>query len=117
MTTRTEEYTAMSRELFRKAVEALEEDDLVQASEKLWGAAAQMVKAVAERRGWPHRQHRDLYRTVDRLAAETRDDGLTHLFGYASELHTNFYEHLRLRGFIEEGVGYIRELIDKLEAL
>ena len=117
MTTRTEEYTAMSRELFRKAVEALEEDDLVQASEKLWGAAAQMVKAVAERRGWPHRSHRDLYRTVARLAGETGDASLIDLFQYASGLHVNFYEHRRPRGFVQRGVGYMREFIDKLEAL
>ena len=117
MTTRTEEYTAMSRELFRKAVEALEEDDLVQASEKLWGAAAQMVKAVAERRRWRHRSHRDLYRTVDRLACETRDRRLRFLFEYASELHVNFYEHRRPRDFIEEGVVQVREFMEKLETL
>jgi hypothetical protein len=117
LTTRTEEYTAMSRELFRKAVEALDQDDLVQASEKLWGAAAHIIEAVAERHGWPHLDERDLYRTVDRLAAETGDRGLPALFAYASGLYTNSIENWRDRGFVEEGVGHIREFMEKMEAL
>ena len=40
----------MARDLLGKAHQALEDGDLIQASEKGWGAAAQAVKAVAERR-------------------------------------------------------------------
>ena len=117
MTTRTEEYTAMSRKFFREAVEALAEDDLVQASGKLWDAAAQMVEAVAERRGWPHNDHRDLYLIVERLACETGDVRLIDLFQYASGLEGNFYENWQPRGFVEEGVGQIGEFMEKMEAL
>jgi hypothetical protein len=46
--TQREKYTSASREFLAKAQEALELDDLAQASEKGWGAAAQMVKAVTE---------------------------------------------------------------------
>ena len=42
----------------------LAEGDLLQASEKGWGVAAQMVKAVAETRGWRHSTHGDLYHVV-----------------------------------------------------
>ena len=37
-----------------QANEELARDDLRQASEKGWGAASQIVKAVAEERGWEH---------------------------------------------------------------
>ncbi len=117
MTTRTEEYTAMSRELFQKAVEALAEDDLVQASWNLWESAARIVEAVAERHGWPHRDYRDFYRTVDRLVAETGDSGIAFLFAYANGLYENSFENWRSRGFVQQAVERIREFIEKMEAL
>ena len=47
----TENYTSASRDMLRKAREALAQDDLVQASEKGWGAAARIVKGVAADEG------------------------------------------------------------------
>ena len=40
--------------------------------EKGWGAAALMLKAVAEQRGWEHGKHRHLSRVASRLRAENR---------------------------------------------
>jgi hypothetical protein len=117
LTTRTEEYAAQSRELLEKGQEALSQGDLVQASEKLWGAAAQMVKSVAERRGWPHSSHRDLFRVVSQLAQETGDTRMRSLFQLADSLHTNFYENWMTREYIEDGVPQVQELISKLERI
>jgi hypothetical protein len=105
----------MSRELLGKAREALRENDLVQASEKLWGAAAQMVKSVAERRGWQHSSHRELFRVVSRLAEEAGDIEVRNLFRLADSLHTNFYENWMTQEYIEDGVGQVEEFIGKLE--
>ena len=52
MTQRTQYHDATGREFLARARAYLAEDDLLQASEKGWGAAAQMVKAAAEARGW-----------------------------------------------------------------
>ncbi len=41
--------------------------DARQASEKGWGAAAQIVKAVANSRGWQHRGHSLLFDAVGDL--------------------------------------------------
>ena len=41
-------YAVTSREFIRRAQQYLAVEDLHQASEKGWGAAAEMVKAVAE---------------------------------------------------------------------
>ena len=57
MTQDGEKYKSAGRELLEKARDELAQGDLRQASEKGWGAAAQMVKAVAERRGWRHDGH------------------------------------------------------------
>jgi hypothetical protein len=110
-----ERYTNASREFLAKAQEALAQGDLVQASEKGWGAVAQMVKAVAARRRWRHGGHADLYQVVDRLVAESGDPQLDLLFGAANGLHTNFYENWMPRGSVERGLAGVREFIQKME--
>ena len=87
------EYTQDGRHFLEKAEEALREGDLMQASEKLWGAAAHSVKAVAQRRGWGPRQPQAPLRTVTRLADDTGDTELRNLFHVANSLHSNFYEN------------------------
>ena len=116
MTTREEEYAVQSGYFLEKAVEALAEDDLAQASEKLWGAAAQVVKAAAERRGWAHGSHRDLFTAVNQLSREADDPDMRDLFQIASSLHVNFYENWLTRDFIEDGLGRIRAFIGKIQA-
>ena len=115
MTTRAEDYAAQSRQLLEEGREALGQRQLVQASEKLWGAAAQMVKAAAERRGWSHSSHRDLFSVVSRLAQETGDTHMRSLFQIANSLHTNFYENWMTGEYIEDSVEQVQELIAGLE--
>ena len=45
-------YLERSRIYLAQAAEEFDRDELGQASEKGWGAAVSMVKAVAEERGW-----------------------------------------------------------------
>ena len=86
-------YRAASRELLAQASAEIAAGDSRQASEKAWGAAAQMVKAIAQQRGWRHDSHTLLFQTAIRLAEETRDAQITDLFHIAGSLHTNFYEN------------------------
>ena len=72
----------------RQAREEFARGDLRQASEKGWGAASQMVKAVAEARGLSHRSHADLFDVVSDLKNPQLNAG----FAFANALHTNFYE-------------------------
>ncbi len=53
----TQKYNTAGRQLLDQARAELYQGDIRQASEKGWGAAAQMVEAVAKSRGWPHRHH------------------------------------------------------------
>ena len=117
MTSPAEEHSLTSHEMLAKAGDALAEDDLLQASEKLWGAAAHMVKGVAESRGWPHAGHRELFQVVNRLTEETGDRELRTLFDIANSLHINFYENWMPRDWIEDGAGRVEEFLEKLESL
>ncbi len=71
--------------------------DVLQGSEKLWGAASHAVMAVAQQRGWPMGSHRQLKIAADRLAAEYDDQSISAGFALAEKFHANFYH-----GFMED---------------
>ncbi len=103
--------------MLNQATEEWGKGDLRQASEKGWGAAAQMVKAVAANRGWDHNGHFLLRRVVDRLVQETGDSQLFTWFGVASHLHMNFYENWSSGQEVESGLHDVELFLDKLEPL
>ena len=117
MTTQAGYHTDTGREFLARARTYLGEDDLLQASEKGWGAAAQMVKAAAATRGWRHNGHRELHRAINLLAAETGDKSIRSAFGSAAALHQNFYEGWLGRESVEGYLDDVAELVEKLEAL
>ena len=110
-------YQSASRRLMTQAWDELERGDVQQASEKGWGAAAQIVKAVAEERGWRHRSHALLNEAVDRLEAERSDDNIGRLFDVASSLHINFYENWNGAGRVRRGLADMERFVDLLEPL
>jgi hypothetical protein len=109
-------YRERSRDFVVKARRELDED-LPQASEKGWGAAAEIVKAIAEERGWAHRGHRELQTAVNRLRNETGDRDLQRLFAIASDLHRNFYENWYDRPAVESGIQDVERFVAKVENL
>ncbi len=115
MTTQT--YHAASRELLGQARVELAAGDVRQASEKGWGAAAQMVKAISEKREREHRSHKALFDTVDLLVVETRDRRIHTTFHSANSLHANFYENWMSAEMVGEGLDEIEQFVDLLEPL
>ena len=91
--------------------------DYRQASEKGWGAAAQVVKAVAAERGWDHGRHGNLYQAVRRLVDETGEEDLRRLFGLAGELHSNFYEGFLAPADVEGHLADVTRFVDRVERL
>lgn len=117
MTTQVQRHQSTGRDFMANAWKCLAEDDLRQASEKGWGAAAQMVKGAAQRRKWRHRSHPSLFRVIDRLAEENGGHRLVALFRSASALHFNFYEGWMSRAAVEDGLRDVSELVERLDAL
>ena len=117
MSTRTQYHNDTGREFLASARTHLAAGDLLQASEKGWGAVAQLVKSVAEDRDWPHNGHRQLYLTIDRLADETGDPQLRDLFATASALHANFYDGWMPPKMVESSLGRVTELVAQLQGL
>jgi hypothetical protein len=111
------EYRNAGRLLLGQAKEELDKGDVRQASEKGWGAAAQIVKAIAEQRGWQHNTHGRLHQIAGSLVRETGDRDIFNLFGIASSLHTNFYENWAIHAEVDAWIQGVEQLLDKLEPL
>lgn len=112
-----ETYLELNGKYWRQAQEFLAKGDLVQASEKLWGAAAEIVKAVAASRSVSLGTHASLFEFVSKLAKEHPDWDLIDSFHVAGSLHTNFYEGWLTEDFVKRGAEVTRDFIDRLKTL
>ncbi|MXZ92490.1 MAG: PaREP1/PaREP8 domain-contain protein [Chloroflexi bacterium] len=110
-------YQTASQHLLNQARQELALGDTRQASEKGWGAAAQMVKAVAEQRGWEHKTHRHIWTTVRRLTDEGHDAALNRLFRSANHLHSNFYEDIDAPDDVADALNDVERLLNLLAPL
>lgn len=115
MTTQTRYHSDTSREFLAHARDYLADGDLLQASEKGWGAAASIVKAMAERQGWRHNTHRDLQLGVSRVAEDNRTPPLWAQFDRAQGLHANFYEGGMARDWVEDALAQVAEFVARME--
>ena len=115
--TTPQSYREASRALLAQGFAELAVGDTRQASEKGWGATAQMLKSIAEQRGWEHKGHRLIRRAASRLADETGDPEIRRLYRVADSLHINFYEDLDTVEDVATGLEDVGRLLDKLEPL
>ncbi len=114
-----EDYRQQARDFLAKSWEYLDGDDLHQASEKGWGAAAWMAKAVAETQGWEYERHGQFSVVLNNASILTGDDRLRGLRSIANELHGNFYTRKQFLDteIVRRDLGSIAELLDILEPL
>lgn len=88
---RMEEHIQTARDFLAKSDRYFTEGDRLQGSEKLWGAAAHAIMAVARRRGWRLSKHIDLRENTQALATELTEPMLFRQFKVAERFHANFY--------------------------
>lgn len=112
-------YESQAREFLAKGQEYLAAGDLHQASEKGWGAAAHMAKAVAEAQGWQYDRHADFSRVMNQAVLLTGSDRLRDLRGIANDLHGNYYERKRFLNaeIIRRDLNSMAELVALLAPL
>ncbi len=117
MAMQVQTYRDISRELLEQAFADLEQGNTRQASENGWGAAAQMLKSIAEQRGWGHQGHKLIRQAASRLADEMENDEVRRLYRVADSLHINFYEDLDTAADVAAGLEDVRQFLDLLEQL
>ncbi len=111
---KVELHLKLCEKYMREAEDFLAKKGYVQASEKAWGAASQVVKAVAAKEGRELRGHPALWEYVSKLAKELDDLELRHLWRTANALHQNFYENWMPPEEVELSVKDVKSLLEKL---
>ena len=114
----TQKYRDDSHRLLAQARAELDAGELRQASEKGWGAAALIIKAIAEQRGdWEHSRHRHFATAAARLRSEMGNRDIVRFFLSAESLHINFYEDHWPPSVISESLDDVERLLDLLDPL
>ena len=112
-----ERYEQISLHLLEQAQEELDKGDILQASDKVWGATAHAVKAVCQRMDWNHHAHNHLRAAANYVFSEFGRDDLVSAYGFLDALHTNYYEHQRVAGEVRVGINTAEFLIKELSTL
>ena len=112
-----DQHARTALDFLEKANQHYAEGDQIQASEKLWGAAAHAIMSVSLERGWPHTSHPAMKRAAERLAAEHGAPQIADRFAVAEKYHRDFY-HL----FMEDeewttDQPKVRDLVERVLSL
>ena len=113
------DYQEQARDFLAKSRGYLAANDLHQASEKGWGAASHVTKAVAVVYGWEYQQHRDFSTVLNNASRLTGNARLMDLRARANDLHNNYYarkRHLDAEA-IGEDLESVAELLELLAPL
>ena len=110
-------HTQLNGKYLQDAKKLLKEQDYPQASEKLWGATAQIIKAIALKRGKHLQSHAAIIKYVGVLSNELNDKSILISFGIANSLHQNFYEDWLIPEMVLQYAKTVEKLINKLKPL
>ena len=113
------DYRQQAHAFLTKARQYLADNDLHQASEKGWAAAAWMSKAVATTHNWQYQHHQQFGVVMDNAALMTGNNRIIELKSVAYGLHTNYYTRKRFLSAraIAQEINLMAELLTILEPL
>lgn len=113
------DYRRQARIFLARSREYLAVDDLHQASEKGWAAAAWMTKAVATAQGWEYERHGQFFPVMRRCEGVVADGRFADWWPAANLLHEFFYTR---RVFLDpemvgQRIDQVAAMLDLLEPL
>ena len=109
-----EDHARQARVFLEQSDHEFAKGDVLQASEKLWGATSHAIKAVAEQRGWDHGKNSHRRLVVRRLAEEYEEFWLRAGYAAAEQFHANFYNNFMEDDAIEDYRPIVHELVKRL---
>ena len=92
------DYRQQAHAFLTKARQYLADNDLHQASEKGWGAAAWMAKAVAVAHGLDYQHHAQFGPVINHARRLSNNPRLRPLRRTANEMHNHFYTRRQIPG-------------------
>jgi uncharacterized protein (UPF0332 family) len=112
-----QEHIQTAREFLDASDREFDNGDILQGSEKLWGAASHVVMAHAQQRDWDFHSHRSLKNAVERLAREYDDPLLASNFAVAEQFHSNIYPDSMEDFQLDADRPMVRHFVNRMLAL
>ena len=114
--THRQKHTRLAWQLLDQADHEMLAGDLLQSSEKLWGATSHALKAFCESRGWRHSKYAQREYAVKRLAIAKSDETIRMAFRIAEACHANSsYDWMEISD-VDENRIIVRRLVEKILA-
>ena len=111
-----EDRVHISRRFIQQAPGELERGDRLQATEKIWGALAQMLKAHGQQRGWMNLGgHRTVGHIARQLAAEYNDLEIVDAYVASDNGHRNFCDNEMSPPEIADIITVVAGVLPRLE--
>ena len=110
------EHVQLAKEFLERSKSHLAEGDLHQASEKGWGAAANIIKAVAAANDWEYEHHDQFSSVVLNARQRYRQPSLREMSRAAEALHVNYYKRKELLNpdLVREDIGDVEQMVNVL---
>ena len=109
-----EKYLNGAEDLLKQAYQELREDNLRQASEKIWCACALAIKAHAlAKKNIRLESHKDLWVYKNEVAREL-GEWIRIAFKLADSMHKNFYENLATKEDVEDVLKEVEKLVSAI---
>ena len=112
-----EEHIQTARDFLVKSDNYFTEGDVLQGSEKLWGAAAHSIIALAQQRGWKYGNHYAIRQVVRRIEDELDDERISLGLIAAEKFHANFYHEFMDDDELDMGRPAARRFVERILAL
>ena len=112
-----QEHIYTAQDFLQESDREFAEGKTLQASEKLWGAAAHSVMAIAQQRGWQFGTHYELKMSAERLANEHDEPIIAAGFSDAEKFHANFYHGFMEDFQINADRPKVRRFVERVSAL
>ena len=111
------DHVELARDFLERSKSYLAQGDLHQVSEKGWGAASHIIKAVAAANNWEYERHDDFDSVVINARQRYRQPSLRQYGNSAQSLHRNYYKRSLLlnAGIIQEEIGDVEEMVNILQ--
>ena len=110
------EHVQLAQDFLERSKNYFAEGDLHQASEKGWGAAAHIIKAVAAANGWQYEHHDQFSSVVMNARQRYRQPSLREMSRAAEALHVNYYRRKELLNpdLIREDISDVEQMVNVL---
>ena len=110
-----EGHMVISRGFVDHARDQLARGNRLQASEKVWGAAAHALKSIAMQRGWRHGHRSYIFAIAEQLGAEYGRPDFTNKLSIADSMHGNYYSNERGEITISNAIAEVEQFVDDLD--